>query len=360
MHHLRCIQCHLITNALWKSLSQFGHTCFHSFRHIERIGTRKLIDGNTCRRTSFQTGHHIVFLTSQLDTCHIFQTKNPSTILYPKDDFTELIRCSQASLNIQGILKSIVSCPSKRLSHITGRDLHILCLNGSIDLLGTETTDTHRLGIQPDTHGIVTGSHHVYRSYPRHTSQLVHQVQIGIVGQVKSIINTIANQSKHHDNVRRFLLYRYPLLFHRFGQRIQRYTHTVLHHDCSHINVCSNLESNGQGIHTRCRRSGTHIHHPFYPIHLLFNGDTYGLRHRFGIRSRIDGIHLYRRRCNVRILGHRKFIEHDKPCHHDKQSQNRSENRTFYKEFRKHKRMVFIIYLSVKPSFPDALSSRPW
>ena len=302
VYHFRRVERHLIADALRKSFGQFRHPFLHAFRHIERIGTGKLIDGNTRRRFALQTGNHIVFLTSEFNPCHILQPENPSAILHPKNDFTELIGCSQATFHIQGILKSIVTRTTERLADIPCRHLHILCLNSGIHLLGTEVTDTHRLGVEPNTHRIVTGTHHIHRTHSRHTGQLVHQIQVGIVGEIQTIVNAIARQGEHHHDVRRFLLHRHPLLLHRLGEGVQSHTHAVLHHHGRHIDVRSHLEGYGQRISTRCRRSGAHIHHSFHPVHLLFDGDTHGLCHGLRIRSRIDGIHLNRWWSDVGIL----------------------------------------------------------
>ena len=202
MHYFRRIECNRIMNAFRESFRQFLHTCFHAFRYIERIRARQLIDSNTSRRFTLQTGNHIVFLTSQLDASHILQSKNTPTVFYPKNDFTELIGRGQSPFYIQGILKSVISRTAERLSNIPCRNLHVLCLNSRIHLVGTKVTDTHRLGVQPDTHGVIACSHDIDRSHSRYTGELVHQVQVGIIGQIQSVVDTIPTQSQHHDDVR--------------------------------------------------------------------------------------------------------------------------------------------------------------
>ena len=201
MHHFRCVQCDLIINTLWKGFSQFGHTSFLSLSHIKGVRTRELIDRNAGGRFSLQTRYDIVSLTAQLYMRHIFQSKNPSVLFYTKNDFPEFIRRVQSSFYIQCILESIATRPSKGLSDISSRNFHVLRLNSGINLLGTKITDAHSLRIKPNTHGIVTGSHYIDCTYPRHTSQLVHQIQICIVSQIKTVINAIARQSKHHHNI---------------------------------------------------------------------------------------------------------------------------------------------------------------
>ena len=202
MHHLGRIECHLISDALRKGFGQLLHAFLHSLCHIERIGARKLIYGYTGRRLAFQSGNDIVFLASQLDACHVLQPENPSAFLHPKDDFTKLIGCGQATFHIQSILESIAPRTSEGLTHITSRHLHVLRLDGGIHLLGTQPTDTHRLRVEPNSHGIIACTHHIHRTYARHTSQLIHQVEVGIVGQIQSVIKAIARQGQHHDDVR--------------------------------------------------------------------------------------------------------------------------------------------------------------
>ena len=201
MHHIRSIECYLITDALRKRFCQFCHACLYSLCHIQRIGTGKLIDGYPRRRLSFQSRNHVVLLTTQLNTSHILQSKNPSTIFHPKDDFAKLSGSSQAPLYIQGILKSIVTRTTKRLAYITGRHFHILCLNSRIHLLGADITDTHGFRIQPNAHGVIAGSHDIDRPYPRHTRQLVYQIQVGIVRQIKTIVNAVSCKRQHHYDV---------------------------------------------------------------------------------------------------------------------------------------------------------------
>ena len=202
MHHFRCVQCDLIINTLWKGFCQFGHTGFHSLSYIKGVRARKLINRNTSCRLSLQTRYDIVPLTTQLYMSYIFQAKNPSVLFYTKNDFPEFIRRVQSSFYIQCILESIATRPTKGLSDISCRNFHVLRLNSGINLLGTKITDAHSLRIKPNAHGIVTGPHNIDRTYPRHTSQLVHQIQVCIVSQIKTVINAIARQSKHHHNIR--------------------------------------------------------------------------------------------------------------------------------------------------------------
>ena len=202
VHHFGCIECHLVPDALRKGFGQLLHAGFHSLRHIKRIGARELIYGYTGRRLAFQSGNDIVFLAPQFDVRHVLQPENPSAFLHPKDDFTKLIGCSQATFHIQGILERILARTSEGLTYITGRHLHVLRLDGGVHLLGTQPTDAHRLRVEPNSHGIIARTHHIHRTYPRHTGQLVHQVEVGIVGQIQSVIKAIARQGQHHDDVR--------------------------------------------------------------------------------------------------------------------------------------------------------------
>ena len=45
----------------------------------------------------------------------------------------------------------------------------------------------------------------IYEDIPQglhwYTCQLVYQIQIGIIGQIKAIINTVTTQCKHHHNI---------------------------------------------------------------------------------------------------------------------------------------------------------------
>ena len=168
--------------------------------------------------------------------------------------------------------------------------------------------DTHCFRIQPYTHGVITGSHDIHRSHSRHTGQLVYQIQVGKVGQVNTIINTVTTQCKHHHNIGGLLLHRHSLHLHCFGQRIQRYADPVLYHHSRHIDIGPYFESHGQRISARCGGIGAHIQHSVHTVHLLFNGDTDSLCYSFSIGPRIYRTDLHGRRRNIGVLRHGQYV----------------------------------------------------
>ena len=201
MYHIGSIQRHIVFHPGRKCFSQFRHTGTDVFRNIQRITSRQLVNSNSSRRLPFQAGNNSIPGTAQLNFCNIFQTEHFSLVFHSQYDVAELFGSRKTSFYIQRILKIIIGRTADGLSHITGRHFHILTLNGSINLLRGNIADTHGFRIQPYAHGIITGSHDIHRSYPWYTCQLVYQIQIGIIGQIKAIINTVTTQCKHHHNI---------------------------------------------------------------------------------------------------------------------------------------------------------------
>ena len=201
MHHICGIQRHIVLHPGRKCLGQFRHARTNSLGYIQRITSRQLIDGDSSRRLSFQPGNNSVLGTAQLDSANVPQTEHFPLVFHSQYDVAELFGSRETSLYIQRILKIIIGRTADGLSHITGRHFHILTLNGRVNLLRSNIADTHGFGIQPYTHGVITGSHDIHRSHSRYTSQLVYQIQIGIIGQIEAIINTVTAQCKHHHNI---------------------------------------------------------------------------------------------------------------------------------------------------------------
>ena len=129
------------------------------------------------------------------------------------DDPSELLRRRKATFRNQCKLESLVRI-RRRLSHTTGRHLHILCLNSRIDIGRRKAPYTHQLRVEPDTHAVIIGSEHRHTAYSRQTGQLIGNVQLGIIRQKQTVIQWIIRfQRQEHDDVGRLLLRDNSLLY---------------------------------------------------------------------------------------------------------------------------------------------------
>ena len=135
MNDIRSIQRNIIRHSCREAGGQFLHLGFHSFRDIQRIGTRLLINSNSRRRLPFQSGHHTVRSRSQINPGNIFQTEHGPILFAADDNISELFGRTEPPLHIQCILKSILILFPDRLADISGRYFHILRLDRLINLL---------------------------------------------------------------------------------------------------------------------------------------------------------------------------------------------------------------------------------
>ena len=177
------IEHHLILHIVREITAQIHHLRFHSFCHIERIRPRQLINGDSRRFFTVNSRCRIVSRTSQIYGSDVAQPQIFPAGQRLDDDPSELLRRRKATFRNQCKLESLVRI-RRRLSHTTGRHLHILCLNSRIDIGRRKAPYTHQLRVEPDTHAVIIGSEHRHTAYSRQTGQLVGNVQLGIIRQI--------------------------------------------------------------------------------------------------------------------------------------------------------------------------------
>ena len=341
MNHIRSIQRNIIRHSCREVGGQFLHLGFHSFRDIQRIGTRLLINSNSRRRLPFQSGHHTVRSRSQINPGNIFQTEHGPILFAVDDNISELFGRTEPPLHIQCILKSILILFPDRLADISGRYFHILRLDRLINLLRWNIPDTHCFRIEPDTHGVIPCSHYIHGTHSGHTCQLVDEIQLCIIGQIQTVVNRILwGHCQEHDNIRWLFLYSDSLHHYGFGERWLCDAYPVLYLDGCHINIRTDGKCDRQRIGSRRRWIRGHIKHTVYPVHLLFDRNTYCLGNGFGICPRINSRYLYRWRCNLRKLRYRQYIECHQTGYYNQQGKDGSKYRSVDKKLRKHKIIV--------------------
>ena len=132
--------------------------------------------------------------TSQLDFCDIFQAKYFSVFHRFDNDVLKFFRLLQTSF----ITYCILECLITTFTELSGGSLDILLSQNCCYVIGNQLILSHYVGLQPDTHGVVSTQHHCV-TYTGNTFYFRDKVDVGIVFQELDVVlvRLIINREYH-------------------------------------------------------------------------------------------------------------------------------------------------------------------
>ncbi|MCY1171692.1 hypothetical protein D9M73_118130 [compost metagenome] len=96
-----------------------------------------------------------VVLSAQLDPRDIAQPRQLPLRVALDDDFAELIGRGQSPRRLDAKLEGGAALVERRSPHGTGRNLHVLCADGSDDFIDRQIARGGAIGIDPQPHIVI-------------------------------------------------------------------------------------------------------------------------------------------------------------------------------------------------------------
>ena len=190
-----------------------GKRCFASANSfltpaggIHGIGSRQLIDRDDSARLSVQVAGHAVVLRAQFHSRHVADAHNPGLGSFANDDLLELLRRREAALRAHRVSERL-SFGNRFAAHLSGGVDGVLRLDGGDNLRNGDLQLRQLVGLHPEAHGVLAGAEHLNRADALHASQLVIQVDVGVVGQEPGVIGALGRVQgdQHQRRKHRFL-----------------------------------------------------------------------------------------------------------------------------------------------------------
>ena len=233
-------------------------------------------------------------------------------------DIAELLLCRQAAIRQNGKFKGL-GRGLRRRAHRSGRDLKVLLVDSTLDVVDGQPQLRHLICFQPYAHTEIIGPAKNVAHSGR-TQQDIPQVDIGIVVHERNAMRMLRRIDGHQHQDGRITLQRGKTqLLHLRGQGRRRNTDTVLNIQRHDIGIGSYIKSScdlGGAIVTAVT---LHIRDTRHPVDLGLDSGGCGLFDRLRIRANKITGDLYRRWGDVRVLADRHV--QDRQCSHQQNDQ---------------------------------------
>ncbi len=241
-------------------------------------------------------------LDTQLNFCHILQTKDVSFHIRADYDILKLLNRLETSGVFHRILISLVGI----LSQSTGCSLNILSSQHAGDIRRYQIVLHHRRRIHPYSDGILASEHlELTDSIDQHYLRL--NIDRSIVGQESIIICIIRRIYRKYLKHRILpLLHEYSVLLHLGREKGKSLLDSILDIDRGHIRIRPLLENDIDRSFTGIGGVGTHIEHILNTVDCLFQRRNDRLHNSLGIRAEESCRNTNSRRGYVRILLNRQ------------------------------------------------------
>ena len=312
--------------AFGKAARQLSHLRAHRRGELDRVGARRLEDGDRRGVLVVEQRAQRVALRAELDAGHVAQPGNGGARRL-QHDLAELLGRGQSPLGIHRQLQHD-AVRRRRAADGARRDLHVLLADRLQDVAGGEPAGGGLLGIDPHAHRIGTGTEGDDLAYARQARDLVAHPQAGEVRQVKGIVAPVRRIQVHdHRQGRRGLHRGHAQRPHRRRQPRQYLRDPVLHLDRSQVHVGAGGEGNRELHDAVGTRRRLHVDHALDAVDRLLEGTGHGVGDGAWVRAGIGRGDLHRRRHHVRVLAHRQVRQRDQAGDQDQRGQHRRQDR---------------------------------
>ena len=157
---------------------------------LHGIGTGELVDSdNRCRLTAI-AAHQVVGLRAQFKSGHIFQAQNGAVGIGAHDDLAELFCGKQPALCPHRVSEFLPSW-NGFAADLSGGVNGILRLYGLDDFGNGDAKLGQLVRLDPAAHGVLACTKDRHTGDARYASQLVIQIDIGIVGQENIVVSPL-------------------------------------------------------------------------------------------------------------------------------------------------------------------------
>ena len=173
-----------ILHILGEALRQLRHLLFDRLADLQRVGFRRLEDGDASRGPVVDLALLRIGLRTELDAGDILNSDQPAAIsvLRLDDDFGELGRVIKPRKNIDRVLKVLIG-RGRRHARLPGRDKLALLGDRLDHILRHEPEGVELARIHPYAHGVFGGAKHCHIGDAGQTRQLIDEVNRGVIAQ---------------------------------------------------------------------------------------------------------------------------------------------------------------------------------
>ncbi len=328
-----------ILQPLGEALGHPVHQGFDFLADLERVGIRRLIDGDARRRLAVQAEFLGIGLRAELDAGDVAEMDQPAALggLVLDDDIAELRGLVEARLDVDGVLELDIPGRGRRAG-LAGGDVLVLLADRADDVLGFEPEAVQLAGVHPDAHGVIAGADDPDAADAGQTGERVDEVDRRVIAQEKRVIFVVGRIQHHELQDRGVLLLDVDALrLDRFGQRGQGELDAVLHQNLVDIRIGADGEGDGQHISAVRRARRLHIEHLVDAVDLVLDRQRDGVQHGLGAGAGIARRDLNRRRDHVGIFGDGQAVERHRADDDEHDRQHIGQNRTLDEKFGHHR-----------------------
>ena len=332
------VERHFVGHAGRKFCRQRLHPGLHLLGDGQRVGARRQVETHSGGRLAVLSEYLAVRLCAKLDPGDVTHSDDLAGLAGLHDDVGELLRVVKPAQHVQRVLECL-SIGGRWCADLSRGHLRALLLQRLDHILGGQPASLHLARIEPDPHGILSGSEHADAADAGQPRDLVLQPDGGEVAEIETVPAIVRRgQRDDLEDRRRFLGHGDALHLHGLWQRCQRARHPVLHQDLREVEIDADVECHRQRVAAIGRGVGLHVDHAFDAVDLLLDRQRHGVDHGPRAGAGISRRNLDGRRHHVGVLRHRQAVERDQADDDHQDGEHIRQDRPLDEEFRDHRR----------------------
>ena len=322
----------LVAHTIGERRRQLLHALDDRVLHFEVVGARSSEDQQIGRGLAVHASAGVVAARSHRDRGDIPDAYERSIGPRTHDDLAEFGGLRETAGRDHG--DGELCARGRRLAAKPSTGLGgVLCGHGLLHIVDRDPELRHPLGIHADEHRKIEIAEHTGIADPRDAFDLVLDVDLGVVAQIRGIVPWIVRGDGHQrQNVRIGLGDGDTRLTHRGGQLRQRHIHRVLHVHGREILIAPDVEIDRQTHRAVAGVRRLVVQQPIETRELLFDGCGHGRGHVGGAGARIERTHLYGGRRDLRVSADRQRLYGKETEQRDDHGDHRSQHRTTHEQ----------------------------
>ena len=152
-----------------------------------RVGAGQLVEGHDGGGLAVQLPANVVELRSQFDARHILQPHHRAVRILAHDDVAEFLLGDQPALGGDRV-GEFLALGRGRPADLAGGIDGVLRVDGVDEVVDRDVELGQLVGLDPEAHGVLAGAEHLHVGDAFQPGDLVHQVDVGVVGQEGGVV----------------------------------------------------------------------------------------------------------------------------------------------------------------------------
>ena len=180
-----------------EALGELVHRLLDRLRHLDRIGSRRLIDADRCARRSVEPREPVGGFGADLDARHILDAHDRAAGVRAQDDVREFLRLREPALRLDGELKLLI-VGDRRGADPAERGLDVLALHRGDDVVRREIERRHPIRVEPNAQGIIERPEQARLADAIDPRQGVDDVDRRVIGEVERVVAALRRIDLQH------------------------------------------------------------------------------------------------------------------------------------------------------------------